>query len=176
MTTYVEYEPPTAAIAAFNDNIDKFPTLLTVAYKRATSRLLSRWLAALRVEPPSAQNFYPIHWKTAKQRRAFFATNGFGQGIPTARTHGLVEAWKGSVDSFEDGGALVVENRSPTALFVYGTFDTERQPMFEPAFGGVPWLDPLTVSEPFMDEAEVVLLSTVETVISPTAGVNSNGV
>lgn len=171
MTTYVEYEPPSAAIAAFNANIDRYPTLLTTAYKRATSRLLSRWLAALRVEPPSAQNFYPIHWKTAKQRRAFFATDGFGQGIPTQRTHELVNAWKGRVDSFENGGDLVVENRSPIAQFPYGTLDTPRQPMFEASLGGIPWLDPLETSAPFMDEAEIVLLSTLDTVLSPTAGV-----
>lgn len=32
---------------------------------------------------------YPIQWDTEKQRRAFFATNGFGQGIPYRRTHAM---------------------------------------------------------------------------------------
>jgi hypothetical protein len=29
---------------------------------------------------------YPINWDSEKQRRAFFATNGFGHGIPYVRT------------------------------------------------------------------------------------------
>ncbi len=34
---------------------------------------------------------YPIQWDSEKQRRAFFATNGFGNGIPYSRTGDL--AW-----------------------------------------------------------------------------------
>lgn len=33
---------------------------------------------------------YPIDWDSPKQKRAFFATNGFGQGIPYRRTHTMV--------------------------------------------------------------------------------------
>jgi hypothetical protein len=37
---------------------------------------------------------YPIQWDSEKQRRAFFATDGFGRGIPTKRTGQAVGAWK----------------------------------------------------------------------------------
>lgn len=37
---------------------------------------------------------YPIQWDSERQRRAFFATNGFGRGIPTKRTGQAVNAWK----------------------------------------------------------------------------------
>jgi len=37
---------------------------------------------------------YPVQWDSAKQRRAFFATNGFGRGIPTKRTGKTNSAWK----------------------------------------------------------------------------------
>jgi hypothetical protein len=40
---------------------------------------------------------YPIRWTSAKQRRAFFATDGFGRGIPTRRT-GAVAKWEIDVD------------------------------------------------------------------------------
>lgn len=30
---------------------------------------------------------YPINWDSPRQKRAFFATNGFGAGIPYRRTH-----------------------------------------------------------------------------------------
>ena len=35
----------------------------------------------------------PYKWTSAKQRAAFFATDGFGQGIPTQRTHEGVNSW-----------------------------------------------------------------------------------
>src|SRR5690348_12561843 len=36
---------------------------------------------------------YPIEWESEKQRRAFFATNGFGRGIGAERTHDLSQSW-----------------------------------------------------------------------------------
>lgn len=35
----------------------------------------------------------PYQWQSEKQRKAFFATDGFGQGIPTVRTHEGVNSW-----------------------------------------------------------------------------------
>lgn len=40
---------------------------------------------------------YPIRWTSERQRRAFFATKGFGRGIPTKRT-GAVAEWTVFVD------------------------------------------------------------------------------
>jgi len=40
------------------------------------------------------QPTYPINWASDRQRRAFFATNGFGRGIPTARTNQYSASWK----------------------------------------------------------------------------------
>lgn len=36
---------------------------------------------------------YPVQWDSEKQRRAFFATNGFGAGIPYKRTGAYVAGW-----------------------------------------------------------------------------------
>jgi len=33
---------------------------------------------------------YPIDWDSPRQKRAYFATNGFGQGIPYKRTNRMV--------------------------------------------------------------------------------------
>jgi hypothetical protein len=33
---------------------------------------------------------YPVQWDSERQKRAFFATNGFGQGIPYQRTNRMV--------------------------------------------------------------------------------------
>jgi len=37
---------------------------------------------------------YPIKWVSEKQRRAFFATNGFGGGIPHKRTGKYQAGWQ----------------------------------------------------------------------------------
>ena len=37
---------------------------------------------------------YPVQWDSEKQRRAFFATDGFGAGIPYRRTDAYVNGWK----------------------------------------------------------------------------------
>lgn len=43
-------------------------------------------LIAKRMHKPGDEIEYPVHWDSKKQRRAFFATDGFGAGIPTQRT------------------------------------------------------------------------------------------
>lgn len=45
----------------------------------------------MREEAPPPKR--PIRWDSDKQRRAFFATNGFGGGIPHKRTHKYRNAW-----------------------------------------------------------------------------------
>jgi len=164
-----EFVPATAQIEAYHQNLRQYPTQLTRAYKRNSSRLRSRWLAALQVEPPPAKLFYPIQWKTPKQRAAFFATNGFGAGIPTQRTHKLIQAWRVLFQAIEQGGSIVAYNVAETAVFVYGDFDTHRQPMFAPG-SGVPWLDADEVNFRFASEAEAVLAGTILT-FDPFAGV-----
>jgi hypothetical protein len=37
---------------------------------------------------------HPIQWDSERQRRAFFATNGFGQGIPYQRTGRMIAGIK----------------------------------------------------------------------------------
>lgn len=36
---------------------------------------------------------YPVQWDSEKQRRAFFATDGFGKGIPYVRTGAYQRGW-----------------------------------------------------------------------------------
>jgi len=37
---------------------------------------------------------YPIKWDSIRQRKAFFASNGFGGGIPTKRSGRYVKEWQ----------------------------------------------------------------------------------
>lgn len=52
---------------------------------------------------------YPVQWDSQRQRKAFFATEGFGKGIPTQRTGGYRQGWK--VQPLQFGYKL--ENRHP---------------------------------------------------------------
>lgn len=56
---------------------------------------------------------YPVQWDSTKQRKAFFATNGFGRGIPTKRTGASVNAWKAI--AIQDGAQV----SNPLAHIVY---------------------------------------------------------
>jgi hypothetical protein len=47
-----------------------------------------------RMRKPGKSPHYPIKWDSEKQRRAFFATKGFGRGIPTTRTGQYTSGWK----------------------------------------------------------------------------------
>jgi hypothetical protein len=72
----------------------------------------------LRVEPGPVK--YPIQWTSLKQKRAFFATNGFGKGIPYQRTGKLVKGWQVRGDYRKGFGGITVSNPSPAAAFVQG--------------------------------------------------------
>jgi hypothetical protein len=55
-------------------------------------------------------------WNSEKQRRAFFATKGFGGGIPSKRTGKMKEGWRVSVDPYR----TTIYNRVRYAQFVVG--------------------------------------------------------
>lgn len=64
----------------------------------------------------------PIEWQSERQRKAFFATDGFGKGIPTRRTGKVVRGWQFLWTPEDTGGRLTLTNRVPYAKFVYGGF------------------------------------------------------
>lgn len=78
------------------------------------------WILGVLSEEPEKPR-YPIQWKSLKQKRAFFATNGFGHGIPYKRTHALSRAWK---TTFKLASNRATEwglvNDNPAAVFVQG--------------------------------------------------------
>lgn len=71
--------------------------------------------------PPKRRKEDKIKWTSDKQRKAYFATNGFNSGIPYQRTGGLANAWK--IDVTNEGGlfAIRVSNLMNAAKYVYGT-------------------------------------------------------
>jgi hypothetical protein len=110
------------------------------------------------VEPGSPQ--YPIRWKSEKQRRAFFATNGFGRGVPSQRTGALARGWTVEIDD-SDLIALDVFNREPHTAFVEGD---EQQP-FHIDTG---WLFAPKIMAEESEKFEDVMIDTFFLVADPT--------
>lgn len=65
---------------------------------------------------------YPVRWKSAKQRRAYFASNGFGRGIPSRRTGKLQKSWRITFKPIARGGdgSISIFNAADYAGFVIG--------------------------------------------------------
>lgn len=71
---------------------------------------------------------YPIQWKSEKQRKAFFATDGFGSGIPYRRTGHLGRSWDIAVSRTSSGDSRIeIDNRATYAKFVIGTLSSNPQ-------------------------------------------------
>lgn len=67
------------AVRKVNYFVTKSPTAAHSVLEAAAERIRDR----MNERKPVS---YPIKWDSEKQRRAFFATNGFGKGIPYKRT------------------------------------------------------------------------------------------
>lgn len=86
---------------------------------------------------PAPKPKYPINWDSEKQRRAFFATDGFGRGIPTKRTGRYEKGWV----IVRTGTGYRMENTSPAAGYIGGDYAGQGQsqihagrwPLFQPA-------------------------------------------
>jgi len=69
-----------------------------------------------RMSKEGAKPTYPIQWDSEKQRRAYFATDGFGGGIPSQRTGSYTSGW--TIEPVANGYRL--ENLSNHAKYVGG--------------------------------------------------------
>lgn len=95
---------------------DLFKRKVPSAARRVT-RFAKRELEALTPGPAK----HPIMWTSEKQRRAFFATNGFGRGIPTKRMGGIEDGWEVRTRIEQDAsGEFVIINTAPYAQWVIG--------------------------------------------------------
>lgn len=153
-------------ISAFNQAITNSPKLLETAFNREVGRLRTRIVAALREDPgPVAYaDQGRLRWKSERQRRAFFATNGFGGGIPYRRTGALQQAYDVRKESSENGGILLVTNSSPVADYVVGEST-------QPYHLDTGWPQVADVVVQFEEIATEALIETWLTVTDLTAGV-----
>lgn len=93
---------------------------LTKAYQNALRGKVfaARTLQELR-RIPGPPN-YKIRWTSVLQRKAFFASDGFGRGIPTRRKGTIAEDWEVAFVPASEGGILALINPHPEAKFIHG--------------------------------------------------------
>ena len=91
---------------------------MKVAIAAMSEYILGDDTHGLRHYPPSRSHGAgnPYRWQSEKQRRAFFATKGFGKGIPSRRSYELSRGWQQSVDPYRK----TLFNRVPYAKYVMG--------------------------------------------------------
>lgn len=107
---------------SFNDVVARIAEDVREDYAETITRRLSD-------EPPRRQypNDYPLEWESERQRRAYFATNGFGKGIPYTRTGALAKGWQVVLEQQPGSFQIVVINRSSAARYVYGSLAQDGQ-------------------------------------------------
>jgi hypothetical protein len=98
---------------------------MRAAIEAFTEYMLGNERRGLRYNPPRVQHGpgNPYQWQSEKQRRAYFATNGFGGGIPYKRTGNLSAGWQARYTS--GGYQSKIINTTPYAQYVQG----DRQQM-----------------------------------------------
>lgn len=137
-------------------------SLLVTGSERAVRGVRRRVLRRLKTPPGPV--VYPILWASDRQRRAFFATNGFGAGIPTRRTGRIPGAWKARWVVSLATAKFVLENPIPEARYVQGY---DQQPFHRRT--GWERIDEVAVEvNARMDQ---IIADTWTTILDPRAGV-----
>jgi|SRR3990172_7695057 len=108
-------------IAKIKTKMDKYPPYAIGKGLDATAEFLNTPVVKASIYPPS-QSGQPFIWSSEKQRKAFFATNGFGRGIPTIRTLNLANSGTFKVEKRYSSLYVYYENTASYAKWVIGQF------------------------------------------------------
>lgn len=121
-TIKVDIQIDDDVLIALKEAIKQSPSIVNTAFERALSRkrIKQNMLDDIRNAPEKPK--YPIRWKTERQRRAFFATDGFGKGIPYQRTGGLQRSWRVTTRTTTAAGVLALETDVKSAIYVQGDY------------------------------------------------------
>lgn len=108
-------------LQALEEDAAKAPAYAKTAYTRTLTHFRPRILRVLQVEPPLWPAGRRRRWQSRRQQQAFFASDGFGAGIPTQRTGKLLQSYDVIFPQDTSGGAILqVINSDPKATFVIG--------------------------------------------------------
>jgi len=119
MTVSAKLSIDTDIIDAIKDAVKQSPraidALMNGSIRNDTKQ---RLLKALSVTPGPV--VLPVEWETDKQRKAFFASNGFGRGFGAKRTGEISNAWELEGESKNGTGDFIIFNPKKAAQYLYG--------------------------------------------------------
>jgi hypothetical protein len=123
------------------------PEVISIWAKRELRPFISNEVQERLQRAPGAVH-YPIQWTSERQRLAFFATDGFGHGIPYTRSDEMIKDWHVRGDYHGGLTDISVYNDAPQAQYVYGDESGLHQQQFH-----------LNTGWPrFVDQAQVIAL------------------
>jgi hypothetical protein len=113
---FLRISTDTKKITDLQRKMENFPPIAIQAGLKATNDYLNTDEFKESMYAPKASPGTPFDWSSDKQRRAFFATDGFGGGIPTVRTYALAQDGAFSVNE----ASLWIEysNTAPYSKYV----------------------------------------------------------
>lgn len=122
----------TGRIRAIDDleaYLDSFNSIAAEEFQTVFPPIQKAALSELETEPGPVRK--PIVWTSDKQRKAFFATDGFGSGIPYRRSGALSRSWQfdGSAQAGEINARI--QNTNPASQFVYGSLAQSNPGRFQ---------------------------------------------
>lgn len=102
--------------------VEHLQTRVTTAVERVHARNQAPFLRALQVEPRRRRypQEYPLEWTSEKQRKAYWASNGFGKGIPYRRSGRLSKSWQLFLLPTANGVTINVRNSARYSHYVVG--------------------------------------------------------
>jgi hypothetical protein len=101
------------------DLLAKSSQLLAQTVLDVGSEYESAILDDLSISPPRDTST-PKDWETPKQMRAYFATDGFGKGIPYRRTGSKPMGWRVEIDQQGNVTTVIIQNIWSAARYVFG--------------------------------------------------------
>lgn len=114
----LEMDIPTDVFEAVSETKKASPLMRRV-WEQNTRGIANQLLSVV-AKPPGAVK-RPIQWASEKQRKAYFASNGFGKGIPYKRSGKLQRGWEVKYSYASNEGILTLENPASITPFVQGS-------------------------------------------------------
>ncbi len=114
----LEIDLPEDVFKAVSDTAIASPLMRRV-WQQQTRGIANELLRRVSTPPGGVKR--PIQWASEKQRRAYFATNGFGKGIPYKRSGKQSRSWEVKYIFTQADGILTLESSSPVTPFVQGS-------------------------------------------------------
>lgn len=144
-------------ITTFVANLNAFPQQIADITQEVVDIAEPEVMSILTFTPPRPNR--KIEWTSEKQRRAYFATDGFGNGIPYRRKGNASKGWRLFGVKTASGAQIIVRNEWDVAKYIYGQFTTQSpQQRFHDITG---WTAAKTQREQILD----ILITTYKDVI-----------